>query len=84
MLGLVSKPLGSVDFNSVENLLPRLVTQKYMCGGRGGWREGEGGVRSLEEALTESDISFLNEGLNGTPPSKDWNYCHTELQIEFK
>lgn len=52
----------------------------------GGWgREGgEGGVRSLEEALTESDISFLNEGLNGTPPSKDWNYCHTELQIEFK
>lgn len=45
----------------------------------GGW-EGD----TLEEALTEADISFLNEGLNGTPPSKDWNYCHTELQIEFK
>lgn len=51
-------------------------------GGEGGGVEE--GVRSLEEALTESDISFLNEGLNGTPPSKDWNYCHTELQIEFK
>lgn len=58
-------------------------SHRNICGGGQGGGVEEG-VRSLEEALTESDISFLNEGLNGTPPSKDWNYCHTELQIEFK
>ena len=70
IFGLVWNPLGSADFDSVEtcsNLLPRVVRLWNV------W------AVALEKTLTEEGISFLNEGLNGTLPSKDWNYCHMEL-----
>ena len=44
-----------------------------------GWSDCNVWAVALEKTVTEGGISFLNEGLNGTLPSKDWNYCHMKL-----
>lgn len=75
MFGLVVNPAGFVDLNSAEtcnHLLPWLD------------RNIRAEAPGKDTESGEAGISSLNEGLNGTPPSKDWNYCHMELQIEFK
>lgn len=75
MFGLVVNPAESVDLNNAEtcnHFLPWLARKIQ--------EEAPGKDTKWEEA----GVSSLNEGLNGTLPSKDWNYCHMELQIEFK
>lgn len=73
--GLVVNPAESVDLNNAEtcnHLLPWLA------------RNMRAEAPGKDAEWGEAGISSLNEGLNGTLPSEDWNYCHMEPQIEFK